>query len=467
MSSLKLELSNEPDKKDLLDEEEKRIENNDDIEINYEYQLQKCFPNLKECKDLYKCVDDFHPNYNEKIETKKYTFSEKIGNASGYSIVLFLFFLLIFSQSVVAFFIIYFILVGLQFFHPEIKLLFKAKELNKKDFEEFQNKINDMTKANISFETQHKNEKSFDFVVKNYMDISGELDMTKPPKGNNSVAKKKNFQQKSLNNKVIIITSSTRLYTIDKETEKKIELYKKEFGVVRKMPENISYVGEYYRKCNYCYLISTLFLCSSYFFSNLGVDVYYIEPRKIISCEEDLNDNYYVSLSLSFIPKYTFYTGEQVLFNDNCIIKADNEKLKEFNDNYNKMMKIINERLEKEKKRGEKFKELGIYRGLELYHNTLGNLEIKAFISDYERIELDLIYCLDGYVKVTYLNYPNHVQISDKISFDCLKEGLEKKGKLTYLYIKYLKEPIIIGNYNALSYTWSYRDEEHTFVYYG
>ena len=387
---------------------------------------------------------------------------------SGYSIIFFIFLIGIAVGNILAFFIIYFILVGLQFFNPEIKKLLKARESYRKDFEEFQNKINDIIKANISFETQNKKENSFDFVAKNYIDISGELDMTKPPKGINS-EKRKDYQKKSLKDRVIILTSSTRLYTIDKETEKKIGIYNGEFGILRKMPENIGYIGKYYRKCNYFYLISTLFLCSGIFFEYLGTDIYYIEPRKIISCEEDLNNNFYVSLCLSFRPKFTFYTGEQVLFNDNCIINADNEKVKEFNDNFNKLMNKINEKIEEEKKLEEKLKKYGLSLGQRLYQNTLGNLKIEAFIQDYERIEIELKFALDGYIEIKYLynGFSNHVQIFDKIYFDCLKEGLEKKGNLNYLYIKYVKEPIIIGNYNALSYTFSYRGKEYAFAYFG
>ena len=285
--------------------------------------------------------------------------------------------------------------------------------------------------------------------------------MTKPPKGNNSDKKKIKYNQKKINNKVIIMTNYTRLYTIDKETEKIMELYNKEFGIEQKIPKNIAFTGKYYRKCNYFYLISTLFLCSSIFFACLGVDN--IEPRKIISCEEDLDNNFYISLCLNFRPKYTFYTGEQVLFNDNCIIKEDEEKVKEFNDNYNKMLKVINQREEEEKKLEEKFNKLGISRGCVLFYNTLGNLRIKAFISGYEKIVIDLLYVLDGYKDIISLTYQNSLQITDDIDLDCLKEGFEREGELTYLYIKYLKYPIIIGDFNALTYSFSYRGKENTF----
>lgn len=467
MSSLKLEVSNEPEKKELLDEEEEPIENNNDnIEINYEYELQKCFPNLKECPELYEYIGDFYPKYDVKIESQHYNYLEWISIGSGYSIAFFIFFIFIAFANAFAFFTIYFILVGLQFFHPEFKKLFKATRPNKIDFEEFQKKINDITKANISFKTRYNNKNSYKFVVKNYIDVSGELDMTKPPKGINSEKKTINNNKKSLKNKVIIMTCPTRLYTIDKETKKKIEIYDKEFGVFRKMPKNLTYIGKFYREFNYFSLISILFLSSSIFYECLGADIYYIEPRKIISCEEDLNNNFYASLCINFRPKYIFYTGEQIIFNDNCIIKAEDEKVKEFNDNYDKMIKKINQRLEEENKKEEEFKKLGIYRGLVLYHKALGNLKIKASIKGYETIEIDLVYCLDGQVEITYLNYPNRLIITDKIYFDCLKEGLVKEGNLTYLYIKYLKEPIIIGNYYALSYTFSYRGEEHTFAYF-
>ena len=183
MSSLKLEVSNEPEKKDLLDEEEEPIENNEDIEINYEYELQKCFPNLKECPGFYTTWrDDLHPTYNEKEEYKKYNYLELIGFYSGFSITFFVFLIFLYLANAIAFFVVYFILVGLQFLHPEIKRLLKARKHNKKDFEEFQNKINFMTKRNLSYKKRFNKENSFKFIVKNYIDISGELEMTKPQK---------------------------------------------------------------------------------------------------------------------------------------------------------------------------------------------------------------------------------------------------------------------------------------------
>ncbi len=464
MNPLKLEVTNEPEKEDLLNEEENQIENKDNTEINYEYQLIKCFPNLKECQELYPWNYNFEYKYEDNEETNNYKCLDFIGYISGFSICFFWLCIIIFYTKVIAIIIIYLILVGAQFLHPEIKSMLKARENNKNDFEEFKNKINEITKANISIGTKYEKEGSFDFVVKNYIDISGELDMTKPPKVLSN--RRINSQQRILNNKVIILTYPTRIYTVEKETPKKLGIYKDELGSIdAKMPENIGYFGKFYRECNYYYLISTLFLCSSFFFKFiLGKDVYFIEPRKIISCEEDLNNNFYVSLCLNFKPKYIFYTGEQVIYKDNCIIKADDEKINKFNDNYKKMVEERNKRIEEENKQKAKCEKYGIYPGLILYQNCLGNLKIKAKICSYYSIEIDLVYCLNGEIEM-YSNYTNRLIITDDIYFDCLKEDLEVKGDLNYLYIKYLKYPIIIGNYYALAYNFSYRDDKHTFAY--
>ena len=57
----------------------------------------------------------------------------------------------------------------------------------------------------------------------------------------------------------------------------------------------------------------------------------------------------------------------------------------------------------------------------------------------------------------------NHSIITDDVHLECEKEGLEKEGELNYLYIKYLEEPFIIGNYEALSFGIQYKTSKFFF----
>ena len=80
-----------------------------------------------------------------------------------------------------------------------------------------------MVKTNVYFENKrNKKEGDFDFVLKNSIDISGELDMTKPPKfyvveKYRKRRKIMNSEQQKLNNSFSVVTCIPRIYTIDKQ----------------------------------------------------------------------------------------------------------------------------------------------------------------------------------------------------------------------------------------------------------
>ena len=317
-----------------------------------------------------------------------------------------------------------------------------------------------MVKTNIYFIDISKKEGVFEFVIKNSIDISGELDMTKPPKfyveekSYDNGKKIINSGQKKLKNSVSIVTCYPRIYTIDKQTNKKLELFIETYGFINKKPD-ISYSAHFYRNFKNIDLISIPLLLSSFYFDCLGSDVYYIEPRKIISCE-DLDNNYNLSICSNFKPKYTFYTGEEIIFKEGCIInKADEEKVKIFNENY------FSKLGPKEGYR-DKLNKLGIFPNTSLYTEVLGNLHISVFINKYYIIECELKYDLKG-VEYSYTLGRNRGIITDDIHLECKKEGLEKKGDLNYLYIKYLEKPFIIGNYNALTFEILYKKTKFVF----
>ena len=432
-------------------------------------ELVKYFPDFKECKTLQLMLEEYDPvciskDYSQKNEELEINSIKKLleilGWLAGISVFFFPVAIIFCSQiSWILLLIIYIILVIFQFFNPEIKDYYNSRDNKKKFFEEFDKNINEMVKTNVYFIKPQK-EGDFDFVLKNSIDISGELDMTKPPKFyvEEKFHKRRkiiNSGKQKLNNSVKVVTCIPRIYTIDKQTEKKLELYIHNYGFLNKKP-NISYSAHFYRDFNYKYLISIPFLSSTlYFYQCSDSDVYYIEPRKIISCE-DLDNNYNLDICSNFKPKFTFYTGEQINFKENCIInKADEEKLKIFNENY--YLKLG----QKEGFR-DKLIQVGLVPNKELYKEKLGNLFINVFINEYYVIECDLKYDLQG-VEYSYTVGRNHSIITDDVHLECEKEGLEKEGKLNYLYIKYLEEPFIIGNYEALSFGIQYKTSKFFF----
>ena len=469
--------------KNMLENSQKEVlisSNDDPVEngnnskvphLNDVSELVKYFPDFKECKTLQLWGEDYDPvrisrNRSQKTEDKfidpKWSFLETLGFLAGLSILYFPIAIIIIAQiSWILVFIIYIILVILQFFNPVIKDYVNSKDNEKKFFEEFEKNINEMVKTNVYFENEkNKKEGIFEFILKNSIDISGELDMTKPPKFYVEEKYRKrrkiiNSGQQKLKDSVSVVTCIPRIYTIDKQTEKKLELYIHNYGFLSKNP-NIGYSAHFYRNFNRKYLISIPLLFSSLYFDYCsGTDLYYIEPRKIISCE-DLDNNYNLSICSNFKPKYTFYTGEQINFKENCIInKADEEKLKIFNENY-----FI--KLGQEEGFRDKLIEKGLVPNKVLYNKKLGNLSINVFINKYYIIECELKYDLQG-VAYSYTTGRNDSIITDDVHLECEKEGLEKEGELNYLYIKYLEEPFIIGNYEALSFGIQYKTSKFFF----
>ena len=84
-----------------------------------------------------------------------------------------------------------------------------------------------------------------EFILKNCIDISGEINMTIPPefcwvKKFNKTNKISNIQQKELNPLIRISICPIQLFTVDKSTERKAEVYIKYYTYLFKKP-NILY----------------------------------------------------------------------------------------------------------------------------------------------------------------------------------------------------------------------------------
>ena len=287
-----------------------------------------------------------------------------------------------------------------------------------------------------------------EFILKNCIDISGEINMTIPPefcwvKKFHKTNKISNIQQKELNPLIRISICPIQLFTVDKSTERKAEVYIKYYTYLFKKP-NILYNEIFFRQFNYLYLLSIPFLCSSLFVLFLGIDNYNIEPKKICSCDQDLDTDYYLTLCSNLKPKYTFYTGDQIIYKEDCITKAEEEKVNLF---YEKYLRILG----KKDNIRDKLLEIGYIPKKELYNKTLGHLSINVYINNNYNIEFILQYELKN-VEYSYSRGRNFFSFQCEVNLDCTKQGIEKVGELNYLYIKYLEYPIIFGDYNNLSF---------------
>ena len=129
-----------------------------------------------------------------------------------------------------------------------------------------------------------------------------------------------------MNSLVAINICPVKIYTADKATERKIELFFKNIALCTK--EEINFRDIYFRNFNCLYLLTIPLLSSTIFFKYLGVDIYNIEPKKLISSEQDLDLDYFISLCSNLKPRFTFFNGDQIIYKDNCVSKADEKKLK-------------------------------------------------------------------------------------------------------------------------------------------
>ena len=117
--------------------------------------------------------------FDLKMDSMKLT--ELLGYFSGMGIF-FIPFIIYFLRKLILILIAYILLIVLQFFSPLIKKLFESKKNN--SFEELKKNINEITKTHLYFENERKKNEELEdmeFELKNCIDISGEIDMTKPP----------------------------------------------------------------------------------------------------------------------------------------------------------------------------------------------------------------------------------------------------------------------------------------------
>jgi len=469
MKSIDIENVNNPKEELLITE---KSENSDDstcdnkrINIRTIAELSNYIKELKLCHFLDLGVEQTGWCYLKKEEkafnilrmnntNKCSECLEVIGFMAGCSVIFIPPFLLFGYNAKfpgILYLILYIILIILQFFNPVIKKLFRA--IKNEDFENFKNFINPIIKENLSLKNRGKFESSkipdiYDFEIKNCIDITGDIDMTKPPeylfsKTYDNAKREINSEQKKCNSLVAINICPIKIYTADKATERKIELFYKNISIFGK--EEINYRDIYFRNFNFLFLLTIPLLSSSIVFACLKADYYNIEPKKLISCEQDLDTEFFLSLCSNLKPRFTFFNGKEIIYEGNCITKADEEKLKIFNDNYSRTLG------QKDEVR-KKFIELGYKPKMDLYKNTLGNLIIHVYINDYYNIEFNLEYELKG-VDYIYNLGRNKFSFESEANLNCTKEGLEKKGDYNYLYIKYLEEPIIFGNYNDITFT--------------
>ena len=454
-------------KEELLINEKKdnSTSNNNQRKIKSIGELEKYMPNLKICQAL-DSLDEKYETYllsrdERNISLLKGTVLNKaylklsdllntIGLIAGMSIISIPAVYYIgyqFEFPGYVYLIIYLICLFLQFLNPAVKK--QIQSIKKKDFEDFKKRINEIITNNLAFGYVGKSELSevkevYEFEIKNSIDITGEYDMTKPPEF--FVRRRERIkysQERKLSSLVAINICPVKIYTCDIETERKIQLYCKNIVILAK--KDIGFRDIYFRNFNFLFLMSIPFLSSSLVFSCLSVDIYHIEPKKLISCEQDLDTKYYLTLCSDLKPNFILCNGEKIIFEENCVAKGDEEKLKIFNENYIKTLCIKDE----ERK---KLIDSGFKPNTDLYKKTLGNLQIHVYVNEYYNIAVKLEYDLKG-VDYTYTYGRNSFSFQSEVHINCTKEGLVKVGNKNYLYIKYLEHPIIFGDYNSVVFT--------------
>ena len=251
-------------KEEILVKEKEKVDKEKIPKIKNIEELTKYIPELKHIKALDYFTEQFYHGYSKKSDKpfdiwkiNTFTLQEKIGFYTGFGIF-FIPVLIYFLSINILFFFIYIIAVCLQYFNPLVKKILESK--NNKSFEEFKKKMDQITKTNVYFINGKKKDKpieDMEFILKNCIDISGEINMTIPPefcwvKKFNKTNKISNIQQKELNPLIRISICPIQLFTVDKSTERKAEVYIKYYTYLFKKP-NILYNEIFFRQFNYFY----------------------------------------------------------------------------------------------------------------------------------------------------------------------------------------------------------------------
>ena len=222
------------------------------------------------------------------------------------------------------------------------------------------------------------------FNVKNSIDITGYVDLTKPPPyffqkiPHGSVFKEQYAKIKNNNSNISNIVSIhfgyEKYYIIDKESDNFMKKYLKNAAQKFIISSGKYYTTfEFLRNFDLKVKISIFFLLFDFYITFGKKDKYSIIQRKIISFKKDLNTEEILEKTKPFRPKLININNEVIEFTQEDIYhKADEKEYQEFMNNFE----------EKFDKELQIYESLGIKEGDIIYNKDFEYINVKAQIGD-------------------------------------------------------------------------------------
>lgn len=222
------------------------------------------------------------------------------------------------------------------------------------------------------------------FNIKNSIDITGYVDLTKPPPyyfeeiPRGSVFKEKYAKIKNNNSTISNIVSIhfgyEKYYIIDKDSQTFMTKYLKN-AANKFIISSVKYYTtfEFLRNFDIKTYISIIFLVFDFYIFLGRKDKYSIIQRKLISFNKDLNTQEILEKTKPFRPKLININNEVIEFTEDDIYhKADEKEYEEFMNNFE----------EKFDKEIQMYESLGIKEGDILYNEDFDYINVKAKVED-------------------------------------------------------------------------------------
>ena len=363
------------------------------------------------------------------------------------------------AVSIIIILIAYILLQINQYFNKPMQNCLK---FNKNKEEKIKDLFTSRVKTMHEISIKSKEEMNSKFKIKNSIDITGYVDLTKPPMFYFQKAERSRgiryWQEQydkvknnnpNINNHVSVHFGYEIYYVIENETEKFLADYIKNAskGFVLTSHKDI-YTFEFLRKFDTTTILSIIFLVFDYYYEYGKKDKYSIIPRKIISLKQDLGTEEIFEKTKQFRPKLININNEVIEFkNEDIYHKIDEKECEE----------LINEYEEKFGKEIKLYESLGIKEGVVLFEKEFEYIKVKAEIGPEYCVNISVIFLINKYQDISFVFVGNISQSHDfiigKVDLNCKKECIENIDGTNYIYIKYMPDPFqvkLLGDYKAL-----------------
>ena len=307
------------------------------------------------------------------------------------------------------------------------------------------------------------------FSVKNSIDITGTVDLTKPPPFIFEMRNKDNILEgfariknnsNNLNNIVSIHFGYEKPYIIDKESDSFFLTYVDKASLSWKISNDDNYrTYEFLRQFDLKVYLSIIFLVFELYLQYGKNDKYSIIQRKIISFNKDLNTEGILEKTKPFRPRLINFNSEVIVFPQEDIYQKADEKEYE---------KILNDYEEKFYKIPELYDSLGIHEGDILFSRDFEFSNITVQIREKYTLYVFIKFIATKENHTFYwegkTSQSDSYQIG-KVDINCTKPNHVETTKdgTSIIHIKYVKYPLEAKSINDYKTLLKYNDSEIIF----